>query len=92
MYQDARYADLPPTDAALAGTGASASVQHPGGLTWRHAASGVLLLVALPVFAVAAIACLPVLMVTAGGQGLLRVWALAHSVHPARDPAPTPSH
>jgi hypothetical protein len=91
MYQDASYAVLPATDAGFAEPGATAPRQHPIGLTWRHAATGVLLLVALPVFAVAAVACLPVLLMVAAAQSLRRVWALAHQDQPAHPAAPRPS-
>lgn len=92
MYQDASFAALPPTDAGLAVHGASAPTQRPAGLTWRHLATVGLLLVALPVFAVAALVCLPVLLVAATAQSLWRVGALARSAPHARDTAPTASH
>lgn len=93
MYQDASFAALPPTaDTGLAMHDASAPAQGPAaGLTWRHVATGGLLLVALPVFALAAAVCLPVLMVAAGAQSLRQVWALARSAHPGREATPTPS-
>jgi hypothetical protein len=92
MYQDASFAALPPTDTGLAVHGASAPARRPtAGLTWRHVATGGLLLVALPVFAVAALVCLPVLLVAAGAQSLWRVWALARSAPHAHDSTPTPS-
>ncbi len=92
MYQDASYAALTTTAAEFAGSGASAPGRRPGGLTWRHAATGLLLLLAVPVFAVAAVACLPVLLVVAGGQSLLRIWALARNTHPPHGAGPTLSH
>ena len=92
MYQDASYSALPATDLSFAEPSASAPRRRPTGLTWRHAATGVLLLVALPVFAVAAVACLPVLLVVAGAQSLRRLWALTHDQHAAHNAAPTPSH
>lgn len=77
MYQDASYAALLPSDSAFARPNSSAPVQGPDGLTWRHAATALLLLLALPVFVVAAVACLPVLLLAAGGQSLRQVWTLA---------------
>ena len=85
MYQDASDAALPPTDTGFARPDVAAAVQRPLGLTWRHVATGVLLLLTLPVFALAAVACLPVVLVVAGGQGLSQVWARSHTRHPARD-------
>jgi hypothetical protein len=77
MYQDASYYVAPQlTDAGFNAFGAHAAAAPapaPVGLGWRHAATLVLLLVSLPVFAVAALACLPVLLVVGGGEGLRRL-------------------
>ena len=72
MFKDASYAaripshtrfDAVPRPAVLA-----LPAPRPAGLTWRHLATALLLLVALPVFAAAALASLPVaLLVGAGG-------------------------
>ena len=46
------------------------STRGPQGVWWRLLATGVLLMVTLPVFAAAAVLCLPVLVVLAGAEGL----------------------
>ena len=67
MYQDA--------------TGSAPRIDnHRPGLNWRHWATVLLLLVALPVFAVAALACLPVLALGAAVQGVRQVVALKPGV------------
>jgi hypothetical protein len=75
MYPDASYGAAPPlTDAGLDSFGAhEAAAPVPRALGWRHAATALLLLVTLPVFMVAALACLPVLLVVGGGEGLRRL-------------------
>jgi hypothetical protein len=77
MSPDASYAALPPPEAAFVRPDVLAPAPGPFRLTWRHAATCVLLLLGLPVFAAAAVACLPVLLVAAGGQGMNQVWPLA---------------
>jgi hypothetical protein len=77
MFQDASYAAHASADTRLAR--ADLPIRPlPGPVpSWRHAATAGLLLVTLPVFAVAAVACLPVLLAVATGQSLRRLWALA---------------
>ena len=54
-----------------------ASIRHLKGGWWRLLATGVLLMVTLPVFAAAAALCLPVLLVVAGAEGLRSLLALS---------------
>ena len=55
----------------------AASPRHPQGVFWRLLATGALLAVTLPVFAAAAVLCLPVLLVVAGAEGLRSLLALS---------------
>ena len=60
----------------------------PAGLSWRHVVTVGLLLVTLPVFAVAAALSLPVMLLVAGAAGIRRAWG--HWQSGARGPI-TPS-
>jgi len=46
------------------------------GMSWRHAATLMLLMVTLPVFALAATAAMPVLLVVASAEAMRRLWDL----------------
>jgi len=46
------------------------------GLSWRHAATLMLLMVTLPVFALAATAAMPVLLVVASAEAMRQLWNL----------------
>lgn len=66
---------------AIAGP-ADAEVLHGApqpGVSWRHLATVVLLALTLPIFATAAVAALPVLLVVGAAEGLRRLWWLRRS-------------
>lgn len=72
---------------ALAGS-PDAEVLHDGpppGVSWRHLATVLLLIVTLPLFAAAAVATLPVLLAVGGAELLRRLWLLRSSA--ARRPS-----
>ena len=72
MYKYASFAAPLATAAGFDGREAQAGSgpRPPSGLTWRHLATSALLLVALPMFALAAVISLPVLLLGGAGQGL----------------------
>jgi hypothetical protein len=80
MFKDASCAPPLQAHAGFDGFGLPEALTLPGprpaGLGWRHLATAALLLLVLPVFAVAALACLPVALLVGGGEGLRK--ALAH--------------
>lgn len=58
---------------------ADAEVLHGGprpGLSWRHLATILLLVLTVPVFLAGAVAALPVLLFVGAVEGLRRVWLL----------------
>ena len=55
----------------------AASTRYRQGMSWRLLATGALLVVTLPVFAAAAVLCLPVLLVVRGAEGLRSLLALS---------------
>jgi hypothetical protein len=76
MYPDASYAATLLNEAefnAYVGQEvATAPAPRSAGLGWRHLATVLLLLLTLPVLAVAALASLPVLLVMGSSEGLRR--------------------
>ena len=72
MYKNASYAGSFSTAAGFDGRElpAAPGSRLPTGPTWRHLATVALLLVTLPVFALAAVVSLPVLLLAGAGQGL----------------------
>jgi hypothetical protein len=77
MYPDASYAAPLLTDAEFDAYRwrevACSPAPRSAGLGWRHFVTALLLLLTLPVFALAALACLPVLLVVGGGEGLRKL-------------------
>ncbi len=86
MYKNASYAAPLSKAAGFDGRELrlASGVHTPTGLTWRHLATVALLLVTLPVFALAAAVSLPVLLLAGAGQGLRA--ALAQSPGRRRGP------
>jgi uncharacterized membrane protein (Fun14 family) len=77
MYSNASsIADLQ-SDAAVGGQESGRPVPYVAGFTWRHAVTLLMLLVAVPTFSVAALACLPVVILAVGIHGLHQVLALS---------------
>jgi hypothetical protein len=76
MYPDASYAapllNEAEFNAYVGQEAASAPTPRSAALGWRHLATVVVLLLTLPVFVVAALASLPVLLVMGSSEGLRR--------------------
>lgn len=73
MSHDTSIVAIVPVDVETEGLRISASrAGGPIGLSWRHVATVSLLLLTLPVFAFAAVASLPVLLVVGCGEALRR--------------------
>jgi hypothetical protein len=75
MLQDMSGAQSLPALEPVARTACLARTRRADGLTWRHGVTGLLLIVALPIFALAALASLPVLVIFAGAEALRKMQA-----------------